>query len=290
MPLEQIKKQLAECSKERKPVLLYGEDHIERLSLLQEVHKENGGVLDLPVEYIGDKKGPGREIFINKIGEQLNKALIDEYNKAVNDKCNKAVDDEYNIGILRGIDIMQEIERSQKNFNEMVYGRQSKKFVSQFYKPREIKKPILVKVINKIQERFRSTNKSYLRIDCEYCWSHTGMLINNFLVRKNVLLDKIDLVLEMFVEEPVFSIPINENALFDFRGTLFLDNLHCDPCNEADEVYYRNLGNIIKKGKMEWEDNLFKINPKANHNVSVNWLVAYTHDIEVLPEPFFKSV
>ena len=68
---EQVKKQLTKCCKKRQPVLLHGEDHVGRLDLVQEVHKENVDVIDLP----------DSEIFIKEIGKQLSKAVYDELDK-----------------------------------------------------------------------------------------------------------------------------------------------------------------------------------------------------------------
>jgi len=56
MSLEQIKKQLTACYKERQPVLLYGKDDYDRKKLLEEVHVRNVGI-DVPPtewEYEGD--------------------------------------------------------------------------------------------------------------------------------------------------------------------------------------------------------------------------------------------
>lgn len=55
--------------------------------------------------------------------------------------------------------------------------------------------------------------------------------------------------------------------LFECKGTLFVDSLHCDSKDE-NNTYYRKLAGIIKKG------------------ITVNWLVAYTYDLKSLPSYF----
>ncbi len=73
---EQIKKHLNNCYKKRQPVLLHGEDNIGRLNLILGIHIDNGGIIDA-VQYISVKDDPGSEVFLEKIGNEIEEAEKD---------------------------------------------------------------------------------------------------------------------------------------------------------------------------------------------------------------------
>jgi len=86
--------------------------------------------------------------------------------------------------------------------------------------------------------------------------------------------------------------------LFDHKGTLFIDNLHCDIENKKNRDSFIKLANIIEKGKLEEKDDPLYSNkygtlepflfPK-NLDVSVNWLVVYVHNRNNFPDHFLDQ-
>jgi len=278
---EEIKAELSAHYKIQQPVLLNGEDHVGCLDVVQEVHNENVGVIDLP----------DSEIFLKEIGEQLSKAVYDELNKRLvaqgfDISKGSSIDVLGDTKVLLELDLLCiEIDAWDKARNLRI---QEGHFMTECELNAFAAKGTLYQIIveneSKVREYFKSTDKAYLEIDCEL---DKGMEIYNFLVKK-IVLGNIEIPHASFLKMSFFSVPIYGSILFDFKGTVFLRNLYCDPCSEEDEKYYRSLGNIIRNRRMGPEDNLLQevnpINSKEQYDVSTNWIVIYTDDLNAFQE------
>lgn len=240
---EEIKAELLEHYKNQQPVLLYGKDNVGRLDLVLEVHEGNGGVI-YPVEYIKSEKEPDSKIFINEIGKQLKIALHGERNKKTT----------------------------------LITGAKRVGNPSLRKKPMNIQ--MIAEIENKVQLRFKSTDKNFREIDCEPY--NGGEAVYDYLTQ-NTLLANIPIF-----NNPSLHVPINESFLFGFKGVLFLNNLYKykNTNNKRDLNCYRLLGGIIKERKL--------VSPitKEQFNVAFRWLVIYA-DVDdpkkIFPSKFRKQ-
>ena len=134
------------------------------------------------------------------------------------------------------------------------------------------KNQLIVEIENKVREHFKSTTKSFYEKDFA---DDKGKDVYSFLMQKQVV-DNIEILHDPVLNKPFFSVPIYESFLLDFNGTIFLNNLECDPGCREDDDHYLEIVKIINQ------------KPSC-------WLVAYTDNVEYFSREFtapdgFKSI
>lgn len=152
------------------------------------------------------------------------------------------------------------------------------------------------KIWSEVQDHFESTKRSWIHRDCK---DMNGKKVYEHLVIggrwTEIKLDieanrgSIKETINFCYNKDSLEVPIHGSYLFDFKGTLFIDNLHC--YHELDRKYYQKLAKIIKEQKIEEDDPIFKGYPQINipNEVSVNWLVVYAKDFESFHQDFIKQ-
>jgi hypothetical protein len=191
---EQIKDQLSECYEEHQPVLLYGEDNIGRLDLVQEIHEKKGGVI-YPVEYVASESEPDSKIFINEIVKQLKIAIYGERNKKTT--------------LITGAKMVGNPSLRKKSIN--------------------IQK--LAEIENKVQLHFKSTDKCFREIDCEPC--NGGEDVYDYIT-KNTLLANIPIFKNPSAQVPInesflfgFKGALFLNNFYKYNSTNNKRDLNC---------------------------------------------------------------
>ncbi len=143
-------------------------------------------------------------------------------------------------------------------------------------------------ITNKVRSNFRSTKRSWMRRDCK------GM--NSKEVYENMIVGdlwpRIEIPIQLSeYKNKVFPVEFSGSYLLDFKGTLFLDNLHCR--NDLDNKYYEKLAKIIKEKQMKKYDPIlegyYEDTKKLPRKVSVNWLVVYAKDYKSFPQEFYDQ-
>jgi hypothetical protein len=283
--------------------------------LVQKVHTENGGVLEPPVEFIETKAEPDYDAFIIKKSETLCDFLGGLRDKALAEIEYKLKEE---LGPLLGFKVRKEgvirIGRSTsqewiepdeidvEEFNrrrDKLVGIDPEAALKLCKKEKEIadsvpyfygidnheNQIILEEFESEVRNHFRSTKKNYRNINCD---SWNGKEVYSHLTKKAY--GGIYIPIPGYLEGQNTKVPFYESILFDYNGTVFLNNLSCDPESGEDYKYYCHLASIIKKGRMGPEDNLLQevnpINPENQYKISANWVVIYTDDLDAFPDDF----
>ena len=225
MSVKEIKNKLSECYKKNKPVLLYGNDSINRFELILDIHINNGGITDA-VEYNSFNDEPDGNVFLERMVKEIEKAEIDATSQLNLVPLNIDIYDCANEQINANCDIIKE------------------------------------NIYNKVREAFESTEKTWLYHNCEYANS----------VYKNLTARGDWHHFEMKGDPHNEGSNIAGRYLYDFKGSLFLDNLKFNASNNRDIQHYCKFGMEIR-----------------DKNLSVNWLVAYVHSLDGFPEIFLNQ-
>ncbi|MCP4254047.1 MAG: hypothetical protein GY775_11685 [Candidatus Scalindua sp.] len=137
------------------------------------------------------------------------------------------------------------------------------------------------KRIDKILGDYKNTSKAWMYFNCA---PYDSRLIFTSLTHTTVYKNRIQVI-----DEIRKNIQTNNNVflgieprqgcyvyngLIKRRGTFFIDNLYCH--TDEDKQYFEKLSPYIETRKND-------------DTTSGNWLVAYTHDIEVLPKHFLNQ-
>lgn len=235
MSLKQIKEKLSECYKSKKPVLLYGDDSSVRIKLIPEIHINNGGIMDA-VEYVYVNEETDSDVFLASIEKEFSNAKVEFIRKqrVIYPSHDEAIDiDNY----IPPNEIIARVGFDKTKEN----------------------------LYCKVREAFKSTKKTWVYYNCDR--NEGGSLCNNLSAIGDWRhFDNLD---DPFIEEPLI---VDGRYLYDFKGTLFLDNLKCDGSNNRDVKHYSKFG-------IELRDKAF----------SVNWLVAYVGSLDGFPEIFLKQ-
>ena len=243
----QIKAKLSKCREDHKPVLLFNdnsENAFDRLDLVREVHEESGGDNKI-VEFVENARETDCAKFIEKRSELLNKAYDDEHNKKTT----------------------------------LITGASRVGNPSLRRKSPIITNQIRVETENKVREYFKSTASTFYFDDCS---SLTSKGVYDSLTQKKSLV--LVPIPHNIPNEPPFKVDILEKLLFEYRGSIFLDNLSCDHHSKTAYTNYRFLGKIIEGRKL--------VSPITNiqHDVFFRWLVIYTtHKPGYFPKEFRKQ-
>jgi hypothetical protein len=235
MSLEENKDKLSECYKINKPVLLYGDNSAGHIDLIHGIHIDNGGIRDA-VEYVRVKEEPDRKVFLESIKNESSNALIETY-----------------------AEVKEIFPRHDGIIDDDVYNSQFGMMVqAKHYSIKE-------KLYCKVREAFKSTKKTWVYCNCDR--SDEDSLCNNLSAIGDWRnFDEID---DPLKEGPLIT---SGRYLYDFKGTLFIDNLKCDSSNIRDVEHYWKFGMEI-----------------SNKNISVHWLVAYVSSLDGFPKNFLKQ-
>jgi hypothetical protein len=320
-----IEEKLIECYSERKPVLLFNDSRknvFNRVSLVRNVHKQCGGVLDQSIEYIETAGGDNYDefiikksnIFIEFLNAQRNKALHvieyklkEELGPLLGFKVRRR--GVIQIGSSASSDWIDPEELDVEEFNrrrDELPGTDPEAALRLYKKEMEINdsvpyfydidncenQAILRNLESEVRRQFRSTEKHYRHVNCG---SWKGKEVYSNLTQKHNW--GVGIPMCGYLKGKITTVPFIESMLFNFRGTVFLNDLSCDHKSPEDDKYYYHLSRIIKKSMMAPEDNLLQevnpIRPEHPYNVLCNWIVAYTDDIDAFSEDFltpFKLV
>jgi len=272
MSLEQTKIKLSECYKNSHPVLLFGDSDIDRKALIRKVHTDDEGKLE------AFEKDSKYDEFMNECEIEYRK-IKEEYKKE---------DKEY----LRNHSNLHDAVMRYKGFEEESKDKKTKtnteyrNWIKMRDKHENKINNIKEKILDELPKYIMSTNRTWKYVDC-------GLLKRGLDVYLELVPKKnLDVV-----ESRIEPVPFEGSCLFDHKGTLFIDNLHCDIENKKNRDSFIKLANIIEKGKLEDKDDPLYSNkygtlepfllPKKR-DVSVNWLVVYVHSIDDFPECFLK--
>jgi hypothetical protein len=248
MDLEKIKDRLPKCLKQHKPVLFCGGDSTNILNLILGIHIDKGGVTDA-VKFIGVKENePGPDS--NTPGYLIpeNSYLIEAA------ECNGVENEpDSNVFLEKITEQMQKV----MNIYDAKYSEiMSNKLDNYFHS-------FIDKIGLKASRAFESTKKSWLYIDYQNSEIYKDLAASGCWVIFDLLIDSIK----------KGSLPIKGRYLYDFKGTLFLNNLTCNNTNNRDIEHYCKLGKEIE-----------------NKKFSVNWLVAYApHISDNFPKIFLDQ-
>jgi hypothetical protein len=225
MLLEKIKDKLSECYKKNKPVLLYGDDSINRFELILDIHIKNGGIVDA-VEYISSNDEPDGNVFLERMVKEIEKAEKDSISEIDLISLNMDIYDCSHDQIVAGCNIIKK------------------------------------KIYNKVREAFGSTEKTWLYHNCEY----TNSVYKSLTARG----DWHHFEMNDYIHNEGPN--ITGRYLYDFKGSLYLDNLKCKASNSRDIQHYSKFGIEIR-----------------DKNLSVNWLVAYVSSLDDFPDIFLNQ-
>ena len=300
---EQIKADIIKCFKDRKPVLLHSDNNknvFNRVRLVQKFHTMNGGVLEPPVEFIETKEESDYDAFIIKKSVILSEflgGLRDKARTVIEYKLKEGLGQELGFNVQKGgvirigrskaQDWLEPDEIDVEVFNqrrEKLAGTNPEAALKLYKKEMEIvdsvpffygledreNQIILETIWSEVRNHFESTKKVYRRINCN---SWNGKKVYNLLTQKAPW---VDIPVPGYLKNKDIMVPFFDSILFDYKGTVFLNNLSCDPESEEDDKHYQNIVNIIRK------------KPDC-------WLIAYTDNPEYFPGEFtdpevFKSI
>ncbi len=299
---EQIKDDIIKCFIDRKPVLLHSDNSknvFNRVRLVQKFHTVNGGALEPPVEFIKTKEEPDYDAFIIKKSVILSGflgGLRDKARTVIEYKLKEGLGQELGFNVQkRGVirigrsktqdwlepDVIDVEEFNQRR--EKLVGTNPEAALKLYKKEKEIvdsvpffygledreNQTILETIWSEVRNHFESTKKVYRKINCN---SWNGKKVYNLLTQKAPW---VDIPVPGYLKNKDIMVPFFDSILFDYKGTVFLNNLSCDPESEEDDKHYQNIANIIRK------------KPDC-------WLIAYTANPEYFPGEFtdpevFKS-
>ena len=271
---------ITKCVKDRNPVLLHRDlqkNIFNRVHLIEAIHKKETGCKQLDsVEFIKTEEVPTRELLINGLGRKLNKALTEEFNKR-NKKAidTRTISHEHNkidkkatgsrIDLQRaqfdahGFDVPEglsddivtlaelDVLRIEADAKDRAFRIEVESVLMQ-WQDQTPKKQLIIEIENKVREHFKSTAKSFCEIDFA---DDKGKDVYSFLMQKQVV-DNIEILHDPVLNKPLFSVPIYESFLLDFKGTIFLNNLGCDPDCREDDHHYLQIVKIIKQKPSCW--------------------------------------
>ncbi len=258
MSIEQIKGDLLECYNCHKPVLLCGNNDIDRENLIRDVHMMVANNIDADGEYLDDDGKPTSK-----------EELADKYKDLYKSKSPDGIDNSSIEHLMGEYLFTSDYRKSTTNtWKHVDCGAMTAKEVY-------IELVIDVGIIDaaKTDEETKKLLDDYM--DMDICRINTSELedIRNKYIQKRI----IHLPGGIHYERNTEDEQVYKGYLFQQKGSLFIDNIRCGPNSRQDKDCFLNLGKIIKDRVLGYPYTTF------------NWLAVYTYNPNDFPDYFIEQ-